>query len=91
MATGVNYDEGVIEPGASEELAGPAPAKPSSLAPVTRAERVSSMDVLRGFSLMGILVRVQLKVRVMQLSDARCSSNLPNLRSLVRRVELSSF
>jgi len=56
VATGVNYDEGVIEPGASEELAGPAPAKPSSLAPVTRAERVSSMDVLRGFSLMGILV-----------------------------------
>jgi uncharacterized protein len=53
---GVGYDEGTVGPGALEELAGPAHSEPLSLAPVTRAERVNSMDVLRGFSLMGILV-----------------------------------
>ncbi len=36
--------------GVEEELAGPA------LSPVTRADRISSLDVLRGVSLMGILV-----------------------------------
>jgi uncharacterized protein len=50
---GLGSDEGVVAPGVAEELAGPAHA---DLNPVTRAERVSSMDVLRGFSLMGILV-----------------------------------
>src|SRR6201987_5437762 len=51
--TGVGADEGTLTPGVEEDLAGPARV---DLAPVTRAERISSMDVLRGFSLMGILV-----------------------------------
>src|SRR5258707_9076850 len=41
-----------VPTGTPEELAGPA----YSAAPVTRQDRVSSIDVLRGFSLMGILV-----------------------------------
>ncbi len=49
-------DEGSIPPGAPEELAGPPQLESNPLRPVTRAERISSMDVLRGFSLMGILV-----------------------------------
>ena len=55
MATtaGVGLDEGGVAPGVAEELAGPPHIE---LQPVTRAERISSMDVLRGFSLMGILV-----------------------------------
>jgi uncharacterized protein len=53
---GVGVDEGMIAPGAAEELAGPAHAEPSATRPVARGERISSMDVLRGFSLMGILV-----------------------------------
>jgi uncharacterized protein len=52
---GVGSEDDVIAPGAAEELAGPAHAV-DSVGPVTRAERISSMDVLRGFSLMGILV-----------------------------------
>jgi uncharacterized protein len=45
----------------AEELAGPPHAatdapSPIALGPVARAERISSMDVLRGFSLMGILI-----------------------------------
>src|SRR5271154_6557622 len=58
MATiaGVGSDEGMVAPGAPEELAGPPHAELNALRPVTRAERLSSMDVLRGFSLMGILV-----------------------------------
>jgi uncharacterized protein len=54
--TGVGTDEGAIAPGAAEELAGPPHTELNPLQPVTRAERISSMDVLRGFSLMGILV-----------------------------------
>ncbi len=53
---GLGSDEGVIAPGAPEELAGPPHAALEALRPVARAERISSMDVLRGFSLMGILV-----------------------------------
>ncbi len=49
-------DEGGVAPGAAEELAGPPHVESNLLQPVTRAERISSMDVLRGFSLMGILV-----------------------------------
>jgi uncharacterized protein len=54
--TGVGLDDGGVAPGAAEELAGPPHIELNSLQPVTRAERISSMDVLRGFSLMGILV-----------------------------------
>jgi uncharacterized protein len=46
-------DQAPIPPAANEELAGPAP---DTTAPVTREERVSSVDVLRGISLMGILI-----------------------------------
>jgi uncharacterized protein len=53
---GTGFDEGVVAPGVAEELAGPAHVELNSLRPVGRAERISSMDVLRGFSLMGILV-----------------------------------
>jgi len=45
-------DVGMVAPGTPEELAGPAYVP----APVARQERVSSVDVLRGFSLMGILI-----------------------------------
>src|ERR1700691_3829916 len=45
-------DTAMVAAGTPEELAGPAYA----IAPVTRQDRVSSIDVLRGFSLMGILV-----------------------------------
>jgi uncharacterized protein len=45
-------DAAMVAPGTAEELAGPA----YEPAPVTRQDRVSSVDVLRGFSLMGILV-----------------------------------
>jgi len=58
MATvaGAGLDAGMVAPGADEELAGPAHIELSTARPVARAERISSMDVLRGFSLMGILV-----------------------------------
>ena len=49
-------DEGMVTPGAPEELAGPQHEELSATRPVARGERISSMDVLRGFSLMGILV-----------------------------------
>ena len=45
-------DAAVVAQGTAEELAGPAYVP----APVARQERVSSVDVLRGFSLMGILI-----------------------------------
>jgi uncharacterized protein len=54
--SGVGTDEGGVAPGVAEELAGPPHIELNPLRPVTRAERISSMDVLRGFSLMGILV-----------------------------------
>jgi uncharacterized protein len=53
---GAGFDEGMVAPGVAEELAGPAHVEVNPLRPVARAERISSMDVLRGFSLMGILV-----------------------------------
>src|SRR6202453_2076742 len=49
-------DEGMVTPGAPEELAGPPHEELSATRPVASGERISSMDVLRGFSLMGILV-----------------------------------
>jgi uncharacterized protein len=56
-AAGVGgVDEGMVAPGALEELAGPPHEEQSATRPVARGERISSMDVLRGFSLMGILV-----------------------------------
>src|SRR5580698_2198294 len=54
--TGVGSDEGMVAPGAPEELAGPPHTALNALRPVARAERISSMDLLRGFSLMGILI-----------------------------------
>jgi uncharacterized protein len=42
----------LLPPGSEEELAGP----PRAVAPVKRAERISSLDVLRGFALLGILM-----------------------------------
>src|SRR4029077_6333315 len=45
-------DAAMVPAGTPEGLAGPAYVP----APVTRQDRVSSIDVLRGFSLMGILV-----------------------------------
>jgi uncharacterized protein len=45
-------DATLVPAGTPEELAGPAYVP----APVTRQDRVSSVDLLRGFSLMGILV-----------------------------------
>lgn len=53
---GAGFDEGMVALGAAEELAGPAHSELNALRPVARGERISSMDVLRGFSLMGILV-----------------------------------
>jgi uncharacterized protein len=50
---GLGFDESVIAAGAAEELAGP---PHGSLGPVGREERISSVDVLRGFALMGILL-----------------------------------
>ena len=41
-----------VSPGINEELAGP----PRTLEPTARQERISSMDVLRGIALMGILI-----------------------------------
>ena len=50
-------DEAAILPGAPEELAGPphAAAAPA-MAPVAPEDRIGTLDVMRGFSLMGILV-----------------------------------
>ncbi len=53
-STSVAFDELPVSPSAPEELAGP-PA-PVQFAPVTRAERINSLDVLRGVALMGILL-----------------------------------
>jgi uncharacterized protein len=59
-ATGIagsSFDDGAIAPAAPEELAGPPHTpEPVIMRPVARGERVNSMDVLRGFSLMGILI-----------------------------------
>ena len=55
-AAGVTSDNIAVATGGVEELGGPAHHKSDLLLPVTRAERISSVDVLRGFSLMGILI-----------------------------------
>lgn len=47
------FDESALPVGMPEELAGP-PEPP--LGPVSRQERIGALDVLRGFSLMGILI-----------------------------------
>ncbi len=49
----VAFDEAPVLPAALEELAGP---PKQEFAPVTRQERINSLDVLRGFALMGILL-----------------------------------
>lgn len=49
----VAFDEVPVSPTATEELAGP---PRQEFAPVTRQERINSLDVLRGFALMGILL-----------------------------------
>jgi uncharacterized protein len=51
--TAAALDQAAIPPGSNEELAGPPHL---ATQPVTQAERVSSIDILRGFSLMGILI-----------------------------------
>ena len=55
------FDQAAIPSGANEELAGPSHAltgsRPESATrPVERQERVASVDVLRGFALLGILL-----------------------------------
>ena len=50
---GTDFASSVVPLARNEELAGP---PPQGTAPVTQAERISSVDLLRGFSLMGILV-----------------------------------
>lgn len=49
----LTVDQAPVAVATNEELAGPAPVMPE---PVKRTERVSSVDTLRGFALMGILV-----------------------------------
>ena len=53
---GVDLEEGIAAPGVNEELSGAAHVELNVLRPVARSERIGSMDVLRGFSLMGILI-----------------------------------
>ena len=48
------FDAAVVEPGTNEELAGP--PHDAATRPVERQERVASVDVLRGFALLGILL-----------------------------------
>ena len=50
-AASLTLDESSLPAGAPEELAGP----PHRIAPVTRGERISTIDTLRGFALLGIL------------------------------------
>jgi uncharacterized protein len=50
-------DQAALAPGANEELAGPPRIDPFlATRPVEPSERISSVDIIRGFSLMGILV-----------------------------------
>jgi uncharacterized protein len=53
-STSVSFDEAALPAGTPEELAGP--PEPVQFAPVARQERINSLDVLRGFALMGILI-----------------------------------
>jgi uncharacterized protein len=52
-STSVAFDEVPVPASAPEELAGP---PVTQFAPVTRQERINSLDVLRGAALMGILI-----------------------------------
>ncbi len=52
-STSVGFDEMPVPVNAPEELAGP--PKPQ-FAPVAQTERINTLDVLRGFALMGILL-----------------------------------
>jgi uncharacterized protein len=49
------FDEAPLRAFVPEELAGP-PHQEPQFAPVAREERINSLDVLRGFALMGILI-----------------------------------
>ena len=49
------FDTQPLPAGAPEELAGPAHIPAPALAPVARQDRISSVDTLRGFALLGIL------------------------------------
>jgi uncharacterized membrane protein YeiB len=53
--------------GSEEELGG----LPQSVAPVQRADRISSLDVLRGSALLGILL---LGILILMISPAQSSS-----------------
>lgn len=48
----LTLDDAAVPAGANEELAGP----PHAMVPVQRAERLASLDTLRGFALLGILL-----------------------------------
>jgi uncharacterized protein len=52
IATPASTLDPYLSVGSEEELAGP----PHAVAPVKRAERISSIDTLRGFALLGILI-----------------------------------
>ncbi|HEY4011513.1 MAG TPA: hypothetical protein VGM11_15265 [Acidobacteriaceae bacterium] len=55
--TTISADQTPLPPGANEELAGPPHIDPMlATRPVEPSERISTIDLLRGFSLMGILV-----------------------------------
>ncbi len=54
ITNSIAFDEAPIPPSTPEELAGP-PVLPQ-FGPVARQERINSLDVLRGFALMGILI-----------------------------------
>ena len=51
IVTSASTQDPYVPVGTEEELAGP----PHVVAPVQRAERISSIDTLRGFALLGIL------------------------------------
>ena len=52
-STSVSFDEVPLPAAVPEELAGP---PEPHFAPVSRQERINSLDVLRGVALMGILI-----------------------------------
>jgi uncharacterized protein len=54
--TSVSFDEVPLPAFAPEELAGPPHPAGAALGPVEREERINTLDVLRGFALMGILL-----------------------------------
>src|ERR1700760_671165 len=54
--TSVSFDEVPLPASAPEELAGPPHPAGAELGPIKREERISTLDVLRGFALMGILL-----------------------------------